>query len=305
MAAVAGVLADGLADSTVTEVLTDPSGAVFYDKLFGTLERQVGRDVRPERLTRIITGIAGLLHTPVRDGLLQGRLFLDGSRIQAVLPPVSSGPVLSIRKHRKIGDDFPALTLDDYEMPSAYRDALAAIVAKRENLLIVGPTSSGKTTFANAFLNYIAHTYRSDRVVTAEDTPELSCVSESWAPLYTTEVVSMRTLVKTAMRLRPDWLVVGETRDESAIDMIMGLTRGHAGFSTVHGGSCANGLTNILQLTRLGGEETVSPEMVGEAIHAVLLMKRAPLGGPRYIDDFARNMGWRKKRFHLEPIPRN
>jgi Flp pilus assembly CpaF family ATPase len=296
------VIADGLADTSVTEVIVDPSGAVWYDRLYGSLERQRGRDLPSRQVTRIITGIAGMLNKSIRDGILEGELLLDGSRIAAWLPPVCPAPSIAIRKHRKQGvDGWPALTLDDYALSPLYRQALYMMAEERRNVLIVGSTGSGKSTFAGAFLNAITTIFPSDRIVTIEDTSELYCQAESWLALHATPTISQRMLLKTAMRARPDRLILGEVRDEAAIDMIMGLTTGHAGFSTIHGASCLHGLTRTLQLTRLNGENTVSPEMISDAIDYVVLMRRRP-NGPREVADIQKVVGWCDNRYHLEAI---
>jgi Flp pilus assembly CpaF family ATPase len=301
MAAVEGPIAEGLAQRDVTEVIAYPNGIVCYDHLYGTLER-VG-DIRRARLEGIIVSIAGLLKKKLNEGVLQGELVLDGSRIQAWMPPVSpTGPGLVIRKHRKQGVDFPALTLDDYDIPPLWRETLETISAERLCLLIVGSTASGKSTFAGAVLNRITTTQPEAAIVTIEDTAELYCSSEYYLPLHSTEDVSQRMLVKTAMRARPDWLILGEVRDEAAIDMIMGLGTGHPGFSTVHGGSIEQGLTRVRQLTRLGGDDTISPEMVSDAIQYALLMRREP-AGPRRVAAMAKVLGWRDGRYQLEYLP--
>ena len=300
--AVEGPIADGLARPDVTEVIVDPNGSVWYDMLFGTLEKQPA-SVSRDRLTSVILGIAGLLGKKVTTGLLEGELPLDGSRIQAWLSPVSiGGPALNIRKRRKQGEDgWPALTLADYEMSSAVRETLDMIVDEHLNLIIVGSTSSGKTTFGGAFLHRISTMYPNDRVVTIEDTEELYCTSESWLPLHSTADVSQRDLLRTGMRARPDRLVVGEVRGSEAIDMVMSMNTGHSGFSTIHGGSVAGGLTRVRQCCRLGGEDTIEPSMVADAIQYGLLMRRVP-SGPRTVAALEKVCGYERGRFQLEPV---
>jgi len=302
LAAVEGPIADGLARDDISEVMVNPDGSVWCDKIFGTLKR-VGADIRPARLEAIIRSIAGLLKKSVAGGLLEGELVLDGSRVQACLPPVSiGGPTLVIRKHRKQGEaGWPALTIDDYPMPATFRATLETIVAERLNLLIVGSTASGKTTWAGAFLNLVSTMFPTDRIITIEDTAELYCTSECRVQLRATEDVSQRDLVRAAMRLRPDRLILGEVRDEAAIDMIMAATTGHPGFCTVHGETLEHGLTRVRQLTRLTGEDTVAPDMISDAIHYVLLMRREP-AGPRYVAGIAKVLGWSGGRYQLEHI---
>jgi Flp pilus assembly CpaF family ATPase len=300
--AVEGPIAEGLAQSDVTEIIVDPNGSVWFDMLRGSLVRQ-REVVLPQRLLSIINGIAGLLNKKVTSGLLEGELPLDGSRIQAWLPPVSpAGPSLVIRKHRKIGDEFPTLTLDDYNLSTQARETIDHIVRERLNLLIVGSTASGKTTFAGAFLDAIAKTYPSDRVVTIEDTAELTCSADSLVQLHTTKDIDQRALVRSSMRARPDWLCIGEVRGPEAIDMVMSMTTGHSGFSTVHGGSFESGLTRIRQLCRLGGEDTISPDMIADAIQYVILMRRVP-SGPRTVAGIAKILGFRDGRFNFEAAP--
>jgi len=302
--AVDGPIAGGLMQAAVTEVIVDPDGSVWYDMLQGSLEERFPAGTIPKaRLVGIINGIAGLLGKKITDGVLQGELPLDGSRIQAWLQPIAiDGPSLVIRKHRKQGvAGWPALTLDDYDLSAPHRTVLEYIIRERLNLLIVGSTASGKTTFAGAFLNEISRIYPHDRVVTIEDTAELYCVSPSRLQLHASEKVTLRDLIRTAMRARPDRLVIGEVRGPEAIDMIMGMNTGHPGFSTVHGGSYEGGLTRIRQLCRLSGEDTIAADMIADAIQYVLLMRRVP-SGPRTVAGIAKVCGYRDDRFQLEMV---
>lgn len=305
LAIVEGPIAVGLATPDVTEVLVNPDGSVWVDRLFGSLEL-VSRSFPPARLKAIVNSIASLAGENVADGELQCALAFDGSRVQAVLPPASiGGPTLAIRKHRRQGvDGWPALTLTDYAMPAAYREALDEIISERLNLLVVGSTASGKTTFGGAFLNRITTLCPDDRIITIEDTPELYCVSPCRVQLLETRALSQRRLVKIAMRLRPDRLVMGEVRDAAAIDMLMAAATGHPGFSTIHADTLAQGLSRLRQLTRISGEDTIDPEMISETVHFVLLMRRRP-NGPRYVADLAKVVGWRDSRYQLKHVTAN
>jgi Flp pilus assembly CpaF family ATPase len=305
LAIVQGPIAEGLQQRDVTEVIVDPDGTVLYDYLFGEMEAR-GRVARA-RLEAIIVGISGLLDKPIGFGLVQGELVLDGSRIQAWLPPVSpNGPSLVIRKHRRQGvDGWPSLTLDDYEMPAPWRETLETMIDERQNLLIVGSTGSGKTTFAGAFLARVTAKSRV-RIVTIEDTAELNITNAlSYLPLHSTDSgekkqITQRMLVKSAMRALPHWLVLGEVRDEAAIDLVEAAGTGHPGVSTVHGGTLEQGLTRVLQLCG----RAISPEMVADAFPYVLLMRREP-SGPRRVAALAKVSCWRNGRFQFEPLSPN
>jgi Flp pilus assembly CpaF family ATPase len=310
LAAVDGPIAHGLADNSVTEILVNPDGTVLHDKLFGKMEIQRAR-MHPARVEGVIATIAGLLKKPLSpemggDWTLEGELPFDGSRIEALLPPVSPrGPVLSVRKHRKQGvDGWPALTLDDYDICQSYRETLDRIIEEQLNLLIVGSTSSGKTTFGGAVLNRVTKLYEDDRIVTAEDASELYCESRNYVDLHTTPEVSMRALVKHSVRLRPDRFIIGEVRGIEAIDMITGMGTGHSGFSTVHGPTIAGGLARVHYLTRLDGNATLAPEAIVDAIDYALLMKRDPVSGSRYVADLAKVADFRASRFLTEPVKR-
>ncbi len=188
-------------------------------------------------------------------------------------------------------------------MSQAVRDAFDAIIYERLSLLIVGSTSSGKTTFAGAYGRRLIELWPAARVVTIEDTQELSVESaRSYLPLHTSENVSQRDLVRTGMRARPDVLVIGEVRGPEAIDMIMSLGTGHPGFSTVHGGSCRGGLTRVRQLCRLGdGGDTIGAEMIADAIQYVALMRRLP-DGSRIVASLEKVCGFENGRFQLDPV---
>ena len=296
--AVAGPIADGLALSTVTEVIVDPSGLVWYDYIRGGLVMQVAT-VEATRLESIITQIAGLLKKKVSDGMLEGEFPLDGSRVQAWLPPVSiNGASIVIRKHRKQGvAGWPSLSVSDYELSPRLENAIDSIIYERSNVVIAGPTAAGKTTFAGAFLKRVSELCPQDRIVTIEDTAELFCTSKAYLPLHSSDTVTQKQLVKSAMRARPDRLIIGEVRGPEAVDMIQALGTGHAGFSTVHGGSFQQALTRVRQLCA----GALSPDMISDAIQHVILMERKPSGN-RTVAGIGKVLGWDGSRFMFESI---
>jgi Flp pilus assembly CpaF family ATPase len=304
--AVEGAITTGLEDADVTEVIADPSGRVYFDTIAsGIIPTRF--TISANKLTAIITAIAGLLKVSLADtgGILEGEMPFDGSRIEGVLPPVAiNGPTLVIRKHRKAGrDGWPDLTIADYELPSQMENVLQEIVTERQNFAVIGSTSAGKTTFVNAMLNLISVIYPTARIITIEDTAELDCKSESYLGLHSSEKVSARRLVKVSMRLRPDWLFMGEVRDDAALDMVSALGTGHPGGTTVHGGSFAGGFSRIRQLCKWKGENTIDPEMISDAIPNVILMERLASGkrAPTAIGKVDR---WDGSRYHFNTTAR-
>jgi Flp pilus assembly CpaF family ATPase len=300
LAAVEGVIAESLADDQVSDIICDPSTAVFVDRLDGKREK-VG-EVTSSRLGSIIDRIAGMSEKTQDDpiwagGLLEAEFPLDGSRVQAWKPPLVHAPSMVIRIHRRHGENRPGI--DAFGLCPAYREVVEHIVRNRLNMLIVGSTGSGKTTFLGAVLDLIAEIYPDDRIITIEDTFELYCRSESWLALHSTPTITQRMLLKSALRALPTWIIPGEVRDEVAIDMVESLTTGHPGMSTTHAGSCELGLSRVHQLCR--GAKT--PEMVASAFQYVIEMRRRPPpDGSRYVHALKEVHGYSDGRFQLTLI---
>jgi len=177
----------------------------------------------------------------------------------------------------------------DGMMSSAQADFLVRAVRERQNVLIAGATSSGKTTLANALLAEIAAT--GDRVLVLEDTVELQCAARDHVPLRTRQgVVSMTELVRSSMRLRPDRVVVGEVRGAEALDLIKVWGTGHpGGIATIHAGSA---LGALLRLEQLILEVAVNPPraLIAEAVNVVIHI--AGRGRKRRIESIARVVGF-------------
>ena len=174
-------------------------------------------------------------------------------------------------------------------MTSAQAGFLVRAVRERQNVLIAGATSSGKTTLANALLAEIAAT--GDRVLVLEDTVELQCAARDHVPLRTRAgVVSMTELVRSSMRLRPDRVVVGEVRGAEALDLIKVWGTGHpGGIATIHAGSA---LGALLRLEQLILEVAVNPPraLIAEAVNVVIHI--AGRGRKRRIESIARVVGF-------------
>lgn len=175
----------------------------------------------------------------------------------------------------------PPSSLADYSMPPAWRSTIDEIRETRKNLLVVGGTSSGKTTFLRAFLRDIL-ARKLERIVSIEDTPELNLGHSACVALLANGRVTQLRLVKVTMRLRPDRIAVGEVRDEAAEAMIQAFGTGHPGCCTVHGGSIMKGLTRLQQLSGM------DVGMIADIIDYAILMERNRVTGERAPTDFAR-----------------
>ena len=258
LAAGLGPLDALLADQTVDEVMVNGPGAVWVERR-GRIESTATSFTSDAELMHAIERILAPLGRRVDEAapLCDARL-LDGSRVNVVIPPLSlSGPCLTIRRFRRQGfslrDLVPGGTL-----PHPLAGFLAECVAARASILVSGGTGSGKTTTLGALSGAIPET---ERIVTIEDAAELRLRQrhvvrlESRPPnLEGRGEVTIRQLVRNALRMRPDRIVVGEVRGAEALDMLMALNTGHEGsLSTVHANSTADALRRVETLALMAG----------------------------------------------------
>src|SRR3954471_9446411 len=206
----------------------------------------------------------------------------DGSRVNAVLPPVAlDGPLLTIRRFRAEG-----LSIDDMvvrgSLTSAQAELLGGCVAGRLNVVVSGGTGTGKTTLLNAMAAYIG---RDERIVTVEDAAELRLAQPHVARLETRPAnvegrgaIELRALVRNALRMRPDRIVVGEVRGPEALDMLQAMNTGHdGGLTTVHANSLRDALARLETMGVMAGidlpQRAIRDQMVS-ALHYVVHVKR-------------------------------
>jgi len=292
------VIAQALTDPDVVEILLNPDGSLWLDRL-STGRAPTGATLTAAEGERIIRLVAAHVGAEVHRGkpLLTAELPETGERFEGALPPVTPAPAFALRK-RAVG----VLRLDDYVndgiLTLAQADFLRRAVHERLNLLIAGGTSTGKTTLANALLAEIATT--GDRVIVLEDTVELQCVARDHVPLRTRAgVVSMAELVRSTLRLRPDRVVVGEVRGSEALDLLKAWGTGHpGGIATVHAGSAAGALLRLEQLIL---EVAVTPPraLIAEAVNVVVYL--AGRGRARRVQDIVRVVGVDAHGYQLEP----
>ena len=198
---------------------------------------------------RIIRLVAAHVGAEVHRGqpLLTAELPETGERFEGILPPAAPGPAFALRKRA-----VSIIGLDRYVadgiLTAGQAEFLRRAVRERQNILIAGGTSTGKTTLANALLAEIAAT--GDRVLVLEDTIELQCAARDHVPLRTRAgVVTMTELVRATMRLRPDRVIVGEVRGGEALDLVKVWGTGHpGGIATIHAGSALGALLRLEQL---------------------------------------------------------
>lgn len=296
--AVGSEVAALLNDDRVVELMLNPDGCLWVDKL-GEGRSFTGLKIPPANSERVIylvassTGAVCNAEHPILSAKFSG----SGNRFQGLLPPVVSAPVFTIRKKALM-----VFTLDHYVeqriMTPAQREAIVKAVRERKNILIVGGTGSGKTTLANAILNEIAQV--GDRIVIIEDTLELQCTAPDTVFLRSREHVSMNELLKATMRLRPDRIVVGEVRGAEALTLLKAWNTGHpGGCATVHANSARGGLTRLEQLIQ-EAIPTPQKELIAEAVNVIVFIERYQHG--RRIREVVEVEGLQGGDYLLKPI---
>src|SRR3954463_13649472 len=284
-----GPLEPLLSDPSVDEIMVSGTAPVWVERR-GRLEATAVRDEREADLRDAIEGILAPLGRRVDEAepLCDARLP-DGSRVNVVLPPLAlDGPALTIRRFRSTGFSAEDLVAAG-PLPAPLLDFLARAVAARCTILVCGGTGSGKTTTLNALSGFIPP---GERVVTIEDSAELRLAQphvvrlEARPPnLEGRREVTIRRLVRNALRMRPDRIVVGEVRGAEALDMLTALTTGHDGsLSTIHAGSPAEALRRLETLALmadLGLPHAAIREQVADAIDLVVCQARAGDGSRR------------------------
>jgi len=286
-------IAAALADPLVIEVMVNPDGALRLDRL-GEGRVDTGVRLAPAEVERIIRLVASHVRAEIHPGnpVVSAELparddGISGERFEGLLPPVSLGPCFAIRK--------PAVrihTLSDYVadriMLPLQAETLRRAVRERRNILVVGGTSSGKTTLANALLAEMAGL--DERVILIEDTRELQCAAPDCVALRTRAgVVSLADLVRSTLRLRPDRIIVGEVRGAEALDLLKAWNTGHpGGIATIHANSARAALYRLEQLVQ-EGVVTVPRRLIAEAVDLVVFI--AGRGTGRRIETIAEVTG--------------
>ncbi len=284
-----GPLEPLLADPSINDILVNGHEQVFVERS-GVLEKTSTRFRDERHLLRIIDKIVSRVGRRIdeRQPWVDARLE-DGSRVNAIIRPCSlDGPALSIRKFARV-----PLTMERLIKNEALNDSAATLlqglVDAKMNILISGGTGSGKTTMLNALSSYIGH---KERIVTIEDAAELQLQQEHVLRMETrpagldgTGAVLQRDLVKNALRMRPDRIIVGEVRGSEAFDMLQAMNTGHDGsMTTVHANSARDALARVEQMVQMGGMElphSAIRSTIASALHFVLQLNRLSDGTRR------------------------
>ncbi len=264
-------IAGHLEDPTVVEVMLNPDGRLWIDRLAGGLE-DTGCRILAADAERIVRLVAHHVGTEVHAGAprVSAELPGTGERFEGLLPPVVAAPCFAIRRPA-----VAVFTLDDYVsagiLSASQADVLRAGVRDRKNILVAGGTSTGKTTLVNALLAEVAKT--GDRIVLIEDTRELQCAAPNLVALRTKDgAASLSDLVRSSLRLRPDRIPIGEVRGAEALDLLKAWGTGHpGGVGTLHAGSALGALRRLEQLIQ-EAVVTVPRALIAETIDMIAVL---------------------------------
>lgn len=286
-------------DGKSTSVYWEINGEMEYDEVLST-------KYTSSLVEAIIKTISGYYDKTVNetDPVIECQFPIDGSRFTGILPPVTTAPSFTIRKR-----PTRVFTLDEYIenkiMTLEQKKSIQQAVTNRDNILVIGGTGSGKTTLVNAVIREMTDQDPKGRIYICEDTGEIRCDSRNKVHVYTTSTIDLTKLVKTALRYRPDRIVVGEVRGAEALDLLDTWNTGHpGGIATLHANSA------ILGLERLEGLITRNPyhpseirQLVAQVVNIIIFIEKEKFTG-RKIKEIIRINGYDhdSKSFKFESI---
>jgi pilus assembly protein CpaF len=304
-----GPLEDLLADDTVTEIMVNGPGQVYVERA-GRLEMTECTFINDASVHAVIDRIVSPIGRRIDESqpYVDARLA-DGSRVNAVIHPLSlMGPCITIRKFSK--DPFSVQDLINFGTLSAdIADFLRVCVVLRKNIIVSGGTGTGKTTLLNVLSSYLPST---ERILTIEDAAELRLTQDHLVRLEARPAniegrgaVTIRDLVRNALRMRPDRIVVGECRGAEALDMLQAMNTGHEGsLTTIHANSPRDALARLETMVLMAGMDLpvrAIREQVASAVHLICQISRFP-DGSRRVSKITELSGMEGERITLQDL---
>ena len=290
------LMVDALEDEGIIEIMLNPDSSLWIER-YGQDHEKIGEISRKDAES-IMFLVASALKLTVneRNPIVEGEFPLDGSRFEGTFPPiVGPGPSFSLRKKAS-----RVFTLDEYRLAGSVTPEVVRIiedaVSRRLNIVVVGGTSSGKTTFVNAVIDAVFRLTPSHRLIILEDTAELESKSPNTVFMRTSVLaeVDMRKLAKVSMRYAPKRILVGEVRDAAALEMLKLWNTGHpGGISTFHADSAEEALPRLEELVEEAG---LGPKqkLIGRAGGLGVYMEKTP-DNRRRISSIVRVNGFNAK----------
>lgn len=302
-----GLIDTLLKDDGITEIMINGNSYIFIEKN-GRIEKIKEKIETKSELEEIVFRIASKtnktinLKSPILDTHLE-----DGSRINIVLPPIAkNGPIITIRRFYNIPLTMEKL-IEKKTLTSVAANFLKKLVENKKSIFISGGTGAGKTTLLNALSNYIP---KDERIITIEDCLELSLqgvknlvsLEARSGYLNKENQVSIRDLIRTSLRMRPDRIVVGEVRGEETIDMLSAMNTGHSGsLSTGHGNSAKDMFTRMETMFLMGMSIPIEAirRQIASAIEYIVHISRLK-DGTRKVVEISKVLGVEKGEIKMK-----
>ncbi len=269
------LIMNALHDKDVIEIMLNPDGKLWIEK-YGQEQECIG-EIPLSQAKIILSLVASSLDVTVGalSPVVEGSFPLDGSRFEGTYPPIVIAPSFALRKKAN-----KIISLDEYiESGTITKEVIPLIqnaIVSRKNIMVVGGTSSGKTTFVNAVINELYTLCPNDRLLILEDTAELQSKSPNTVFFLTSELanIGMRNLTRICMRYAPKRILVGEVRDGSALELLKLWNTGHpGGIGTFHADGAEEALERIEELVEEAGNGE-KRRLIGRAIDLIVFMEK-------------------------------
>lgn len=271
-------IASFLEDQDINEIILNPDGKLWVDRASAG-QACVGAMTK-EQAFSVLNSIAGIhnfvvnQHSPRLEAELPYYEPMQGERFTGQVPPIVSAPCFTIRKKSSI-----IYTIDDYvssaRMTAQQAAVLRALVVGRKNILVCGGPGSGKTTVTNALVVEAVKCDTNQRFLLLEDLPELQCTAPNKVAMLTSDDVDMTGLLRAAMRMRPDRILIGEVRGKEALDMLKAWNTGcPGGICTIHANGAEEAIQRTLDLAMEAGLSVPPISLVQHTVDAVVAVAR-------------------------------
>lgn len=287
---------DYLVDPSITEINCNCDSKIFIQKVgIGAVDTNILADSSTIiNIINILASLQGLIINDKNPRISTILPFLGGCRVEGLLPPVVSNPSLSIRKK-----STRIITLDEYVKQGIFtekeKNLMKEYVYKKKNILIIGGTNTGKTTFANALVREM----NDERLLFIEEVRELQSDAKNKIFLQVIDgIFSPKDALKSAMRMSPERIIYGEVRGAEAFDLLNAFNSGHSGgVSTIHANDCYSGLEK-LETYILYEHSNPMQKVIARTINVVLVLKF--INGKRVLDSIAEVNGYLNEHYILD-----